>query len=251
MTSWCDKLASTPVMGLRFAPSFVPVDTILGALRPILDREVDGERLKFNIEQHEAFAVAFNTDSGFRYSVDQYTAAVTFNHRIRAKTASAGPPIMELISSPAPYTQLLENVAERLIELTHLLGAVKGKSIKRVGVVSQTTVQLEDAPPGIGQLFEEVGQPFGGSVDSFNVAITTILDKTDERVDRCIHTLGLPEDEDKLVNIQLDWQRSFLEPKNISGNLLKAIVDSAKADALAYYERVAEGGLADGIDSGS
>lgn len=251
MASWCDKLASTPTMGLRYTPSYTPAEVLLTSLKPILDRETVGERATFQIEQLEAFTAAFNTDDGYKYSVDPLSVAVIYNHRIRATAQSAGPPIMELISEPAPFTQLLQNVSDRLVELAGLLPIVKGRGIKRVGIVSQTTVQLEDAPPGIGMLFEEVGMPFGGTVDSFNVAITTRLKSSDGHVDRCIHTLSLPEDEKKLVTVQLDWQRTFDDAKSVTGSLLKTMLESAKGDALAYYERVAEGGLSDGIDSGN
>lgn len=251
MASWCDKLASTPAVGFRFTSAFIPSDAILSAFSPVLNAQVDGDRQTFTIETLEPFAAHINTESGFKYQIDPNALSVTYNHRIKASPASAGPPIMELISKPAPYTELLDDVIDMIHEAAALLPPVRGRLIKQVGVVSQTQVHLEDAPPGIISLFGEIGRPLGGEVQSFNVAITNVINRTDGYLDRCIHTLGLPDDEKKLINVLLDWQRVYTDPKTVSAPTLKNMLETAKSEALAYYERVAEGGLADGIDSGS
>jgi len=246
--SWCDKLASTPSMGIQLTSDFLPAEQILASLNSILNEHVDEDRGTFDVETIEPFRLIFNTDSGFRYSFDQKSAAITFNHRIRAQAASAGPPIMELISKAAPYTELLNQVKERLARAVALLPNINSRHISRVGIVSVTQVDLEDAPPGIRSLFEVLGKPLGGTVDSFNCAITTVLNKDYNYIDRCIHTFVLPEPPKKMVTVQLDWQRLFNTSQSASAKSTRQVMDAAQGEALAYFEKVAEGGLSD-VDS--
>lgn len=244
--SWCDSLASTPIVGLRFEPSFRPSEEILAAMSTVLNREMTDDRPAFQIEALEPFNLTFNTDSGFRYTFDHANASVAFNHRIRAKAASAGPPTMELISQAAPFTELLEEVIERLIEAVDLIANNKTRHIKRVGIVSLTQVTLEDAPPGIIDLFEQIGAPLGGQVKNFSANITTEMARSETAFERCAHTLTLPEPPDTLITLQLDWQRTSLQPARTSKNHVTELLHSSKRDALSYFERVAEGGLSDG-----
>lgn len=243
--SWCDSLASTPIVGLRFEPNFRPAEEILAAMSPVLNREMTDERPAFQVESIEPFNLVFNTESGYRYTFDQANASVAFNHRIRAKAASAGPPTMELISQAAPFTELLEKVIERLIEAVDLLAINKTRTIKRVGIVSVTQVTLADAPPGIIDLFGQIGSPLGGQVRNFSANVTTEVSRSDTSFERCAHTLTLPEPPDTLITLQLDWQRTHLTPTRADKSHVVEVLNSGKRDALSYFERVAEGGLND------
>lgn len=232
-------------MGLRLTPDFMPAEHILAGMRPILNEHFDEDRGTFDVEAIEPFRLVFNTESGFRYTFDPTSAAITFNHRIRAQAASAGPPTMELISKPAPYTELLGELKARLARAVAALPNVAARQIIRVGVVSVTQVDLEDAPPGIQAVFEQIGKPLGKSVDHFNCAITTILKDDTAHRDRCIHTLILPEPPKRMVTIQLDWQRVFNAPQSATPKGVQSMMDVAEKEALEYFERVAEGGLGD------
>ena len=120
--SWCDKLASTPGVGFLLSPHFFSADTLVESLSPILDQWVDGlDRPTFTVNQHASFNVSLTTKDGFTYGFDHNRVHVAFNHRIRAKPVSGGPPVMEMLSVPKPYTALLDEACERLIEATSLL----------------------------------------------------------------------------------------------------------------------------------
>ncbi len=244
--SWCDSLASTPVIGIRFEPVFRPSEEYLAALSPILSREVDGDRPAFDVEGIEPFKLVFNTESGFRYTVDHSNASVAFNHRIRAKAGNAGPPIMELISQAAPYTDLLQTVTDRLIEAVDLLSHNRPRRVKRIGIVTLTQVALEDSPPGIIELFDQVAEPFGGGAVSFSVNMTTLINENEKTLDRCVHSLTLPEPPETLTTLQLDWQRTFAGSFGATKSAMAEALRNGTRDALAYFERVAEGGLNDG-----
>jgi len=247
--SWCDKLASTPTIGFKLTPHFAPVTTLLDALSPILDRTVKDDAQKFTLEQTTSeFAAGFNTEDGYKYVVDHAKVSVSFNHRIRYKNVSGGPPIMEMLSKPLPFTSLLPQVSEKLIEATLLLPEVKKRTINRVGIVSLTLISIEDMPPGIRRFIAYLGRPWKGALENFTVQISANLNKTSEVSEICIHQLVMPEDKDeKLLTIQFDWQRQFSSALQVRETELKRIVADAQKDALNYFEDLAEGSRFDEV----
>lgn len=246
--SWCDSLASTPIIGVRFEPNYRPSEEYLAAMSSVLNRELDKDRAAFSVESMDPFQLVFNTESGFRYTFDPSNVSVAFNHRIRAKAASAGPPTMELISQAAPFTELLETVAGRVLEAVELVSAGRSRQVRRIGIVSVTQVVLEDAPPGIVELFDQVALPFGGEAETFNITMTNRLGDNGKTVEKCTHTLALPEPPEKLITLQLDWQRTFANTFGASKAAIGEALHAGKRDALSYFERVAEGGLGDAAE---
>jgi hypothetical protein len=53
------------------------------------------------------FSISFITHDGFKYSATEAIVSVAFNHRLRYRATSAGPPVMEMLSKPMPFTKLL------------------------------------------------------------------------------------------------------------------------------------------------
>src|SRR3978361_5268 len=100
--SWCDKLASTPTIGIKMMPDVASGDAIIQALAPIFNKLPVGDNMGFQVEQHSPMAVTIMTDDGFRYAVDHARISVTFNHRLKARQVSGGPPVMEMTSKPLP-----------------------------------------------------------------------------------------------------------------------------------------------------
>ena len=69
--SWCDKLASTPTVGFKLSNHFAPVDFLLNAVSPILDRATEADTKNTTVDQITTpFSVAFTTADGFRYTFD-------------------------------------------------------------------------------------------------------------------------------------------------------------------------------------
>jgi hypothetical protein len=145
---------------------------ILSAWRPILDKLLDNDKPAFTVESADPYSAVFSTDEGFKYQFDSESIAIVFNHRIRAKPTSGGPPVMELLSQAAPYTDLLSETIKRLTEAISLID-IKGRHLQRVGIVSYTTVDRSDAPPGITKLIEQIASPLGGSLETMQAMIGT------------------------------------------------------------------------------
>lgn len=239
--SWCDKLASTPSVGLRIDNRFVSSSSILNALAPILDRWVDGDNLKFTIERQEPFSLVFTTDDGFQYGIEQSRIYVSFTHRVKAKASSGGPPVMEMLSQPLPYTELLPQASEKLIEAALIVPDVKGRKVTRIGIIASTTVAREDLPPGIARFIEYLGRPWKGLVPGLISQIVADINKAPAWTDRCIHTINKPEDPDELVTLSFDWQRTLAQGRAITSDNLKELTSTSQRSALQYFEDLAEG----------
>jgi hypothetical protein len=123
--SWCDKLASTPGIGVRLTPYFASGDSIIDGLsKSVLNAQTEGANFepRFTVDAVTPFGLNFSTNDGYVYQVDHRGLVVSFNYRIRAEPSSAGPPTMKLLSEPAPYSKLLPIVAEKMVEAVTSLG---------------------------------------------------------------------------------------------------------------------------------
>jgi hypothetical protein len=240
-SSWCDKLASVPSAGFRLDPHYASSDAILDGLTPTLNPLFQGEKARFSIGHQASFEVRIDTDEGFQYSIDPIKTAVAFRHRMRARTVSGGPPTMEMISKPLPFTQLLPEVFKRLVSTTLVVPALKDRKVVRVGVISATAIGEDQMPPGIARFIEYIGRPWKGSAEQYDIQILSNLQSASGHQDRCIHHVKKTEDPDQLIAVSLDWQRLFDAGQPIDRAKLQEIAAQAEKAALAYFEDVAEG----------
>lgn len=239
--SWCDKLASTPTAGFKLDQRVLSGDALFQSLAPIVERHLADEKAGFSIEQIDAAGLQFNTESGFRYGFDYYRSFVAFNHRIRAVAVSGGPPVMEMLSHPLPFTELLPEVFDRLIEATLLIPNSKGRSLQRIGVVSTTSVSEDELPPGIVRMIDYFTRPWSGPVDNFSFVVSSELGSSESWTDSCIHTIVKPADTTQLMSLQFDWGRTFDGGKTITSESLKSLASAAQKASLEYLEELAEG----------
>lgn len=240
--SWCDRLASTPGVGFRLTPYYASSESVFDAWQPMLSKWAKSERMPFTVDKQDAFSATITTEDGFQYGTDPNRSFVNFYHRIRPKSVSGGPPVMEMLSRPRPYTDLLPEVSERLVDATLMLPGNKTRNVLRVGVVSTTKVSEGDIPPGIKRFIEYIGRPWKASSASYQIHLTADLGAAGGLHDRCVHTLTKPEDEpDGLISLNFDWQRAFDSERAASRDNLIEMLGKAQKAALAYFEDLAEG----------
>lgn len=239
--SWCDKLASTPTVGFRLDPHIASGDSIMDALSPILTKLTDGDKLLFDMQKHDTLGVTFTTHSGFQYGVDQSHIHVAFQHRLRAIHVSGGVPTLELLTTPQPYTKLLPETFDRLIEAALLLPNIRSRALRRVGAVSTTMVAEEDLPPGIRRVLDYLGRPWGQAPEAFTFNGTYVLDEQEDWTDKCVYTISRTEENQGLLQVVFDWGRHFEKTKLATRENLKRICADVEKKALAYLEELAEG----------
>jgi hypothetical protein len=239
--SWCDKLASTPSLGVKLDYHFLSSGDILRAISPITDKMVKGDKASFKITKHDAFEVNLDDEDGYIYLINASNISVEFRHHIRIRHTSAGPPVATLLTEPLPFTTLLPIVAEKLIETTLLIAQGGPRKIARVSVIATTAIALEDAPPGIARFIAYVSRPWKGRVDFYSLQITGLIDETPDWSDRCIHQLTKLEDPDAVPAVKLDWQRTFSTSRPVTKESIKTLLSHAEVSAKNYFEDVAEG----------
>jgi hypothetical protein len=244
--NWCDKLASTPTVGVKFDDHFASSSRILDSLSPFLNRLVKEEKPTFSLTKHEAFEVSFNTDDGFEYAFDHSRVSVGFSHRMKVKPVSGRPPTVEMLSSALPFTELLPNVCEKLLYATSLVLDPQKRPLKRIGIVSTTVVAEDELPPGIKRLIYYLGRPWEHGIDSYNCQFVTTLNKNPKHTDRCIHNITKSEkDEEGLITVRFDCQRIFTDTRMMTLNSLEKEIESSKSFALGYLETLAIGDIFD------
>jgi hypothetical protein len=250
--SWCDKLASTPGVGFKLDPDFIPSAALLAAFNPIFKRWVQEGSDTVEINKQETFDIEFTSKDGYRYGADHSRIHVTFHHKLAARTVSAGPPIMEMLSKPLPYSTLLGEAGRRLVEATLLLPNRKERRLTRVGVISNTSVSLDEAPPGIKRFITYLGRPWGDLPEYYQIRINSRIGTPSSRwTDRCIHMLQKEEGPDDLIVLKFDWQRYFSEGRVIGQDSLHNILMEAEEASTEYFEDLAEGSRFDELIIGS
>jgi len=178
--------------------------------------------------------------------VDQSAIHIAFSHRLKAVPVSGGVPTLEMLSEPQPYTQLLPDIFDRLIEATLLLPNIHARGVTRVGAVSTTMVAEEDLPPGIRRMIEYLGQPWGQIPEQFSFSGTYVVEEKTDWVDKCMHTISRNFDNSGLLQVVFDWGRNFKKINRANKEYLKKICIDAQRSSLQYLESVAEGTRFDG-----
>ncbi len=239
--SWCDKLASTPSVGLKFDNHFAPSAEILEVLKPILAPLVKRERATFVINRLDPFALELTTEDGFHYGVEPTRVWIDFQHRMRVKPTSGGPPVAELLSRAAPFSDLLPEVSSRLLDAMKQILEIAPRKLVRVGIVTTSQTAQEDLPPGIARFIDYIARPWQGFVEQYSFQITADLGKNDSWFDRCNHVVIRPEDPEQLLTLQFDWHRTFVSERTATIDLIKDEIDRAALDSMKYFEDLGEG----------
>lgn len=239
--SWCDKLASVPIAGLKFEHHFLSSSQLLDALSRVLDDNMEGDKPQFSLDEQGPFNVVFTTKDGFRYTADQSKLTIGFNHRVKIKPVTGGPPVMEMVSKPMKFTDLLDDCIERLIEASGYFRAIRLKPLNRIGIVSATSADQDALPPGVLSLINHMGRPWQNRITDFNFRILANLRNDDRVSERCVHNFIKTEDPEDLTAVTFDWQRIYLKPQPADEKSLRRQLADCKDQALQYFEELAIG----------
>ena len=238
--SWCDMLASVPTAGFRLTPLISSGDSYIDAWRSIMAEFYADGKQTFNVDQYDANAFGFNTEQGFKYGADAEKIFVKFNHRMKAVPVSGSTPRLELLSSARPYSELLPEVFDRLLDATLKAPLASTRKIMRIGVVSETFVSDEDLPPGIKKLIDFLGAPWG-ALDDYNMRVTARVGQADGWYDTCTHSIVRADGADSLTSLTFDWGRHYETSRPVDANSLRSLSNHCQEAALRYFEELGEG----------
>lgn len=228
-----------PAVGVRYPSRLVTGANLLERLQPVLGKATDGQKLLFSINKIDPYGIDLTTDDGFQYGFFANKAFVNFQHKLKWRHNSGANPSAEMISKPAPFTELLAESSYRLREAMVLIDPKAEGTIDRLGVVTTTVVSEDDAPPGILKLLRHIGQPWSGVEAPFDIAFSTLVGKSEKHRDVCLHHISKSDEKDALLTVRLDWQRNFTEHRSVRA--LEEMLNNALDSSLSYFEDVAEG----------
>jgi hypothetical protein len=243
--TWCDKLASTPTVGLKFDWLYVSSAKLLDCFASLLERLHVGDQPAFGLDTKDDFSITFTTNEGIQYSVNPHQLSLSFVPRVKWKYGEGGVPAVELLSATRPYSELLPVMCQKLAEAAQKIPAADRRVVKRIGIVSNTLVQESEFPPGIAKMVTHFGQPWKSPLETYNLQLSAELTSAAEWTDRCIHTLVKPEDTGTLPSLAFDWQRSFKRERHLSTRALSDQLEAAQKAALEYFEELAVGSMFD------
>jgi hypothetical protein len=150
-----------------------------------------------------------------------------------------------MLSAIRPYSELLPLVCDKLVNAAALLPAANKRLVSRIGVVSRTSVEESNFPPGITRLLEHYGKPWAGNLDEYNINVAARLNSSPDWVDRCIHLISKPADPANVPTLNFDWQRTFGTARHLNERALADQIASAREAALRYFEELALGSMFD------
>lgn len=242
--SWCDKLYSVPTVGVRLSSKLLTNDSKLTALMPMLEKYAGDLKREFEVKRSDAFSLSISLEDGFTYGIDDKRISVGFTHRVAVQQVSGGLPKLQFTSSVRPYTEMVKDCCDRLISIFDYLPGMNEREIHRIGVVTNTTVELADAPPGLRR-FTDHFMGLWEAVPALALQVAADVDKNDRWIDRCNHSIVISEDRSMVPQFSFDWQRIFEKPPQYRqqefSRSLKLCVDGA----LGYFEFIGEQGLKD------
>ena len=210
---------------------------------PVTAKMVENETQAFNIDHIDPFSFAFTSFDGFHYAFNSSRIFVEYRHRLKYVPQSAGPPTAELVSKPLPYTKLLSQLTERLTAATQLVCGSGHRVLRRAGILSSTAVSQEDIPPGIRRYVDYMSKPWGKPSNGYNMSVLSEVSGNGKGTwhDRCEHSVAKSDSDDALINIKLDYIRSYDPEQNLNFPQLDGMLKNLRSSALAYFEDVAQG----------
>jgi hypothetical protein len=240
--SWCDKLSSVPTVGARFTPKLFSADAIIETINPLLSRFADKRKLLFEVVR-SSNNLTFNMPDGFNYFFDYNRINVGYAYRIDIEQTSGGLPRLDISNEVIPFEVAAAECARRLAEIVAIFPDTRERDLVATGVVSNTSVSVGDAPPGLRRLVEYFSQPWG-TIDALAFQVVGLVEKTEKWRDRCSYQLAIAEaEEEKVPQFIFDWQRNFDPPTPIATGDIKRIIELSLERALGVFEQIGENGF--------
>lgn len=241
-TSWLDYVLATPTIGVRFEAWLATGPGMLEALRPLIEAQTKrGAKFQVNAD---ALTAQLTRNDGVTYAVTPDDITVQFGYNVKVvddaeRVARVENVDIQQYSITAPKVRdELRDVLRALVKTPRVL--------HRVGVVAACQFGEASLPPGVAAFLRHIGRPWGNEpLALFNGTVLSELASTAETKDRCHHTVNLDRENrtDGAIRFNLDWQRLYRQPGELSADrVMQRVVDCIR-DANVYFERFGTGDL--------
>lgn len=238
--SWLNQTLATPTVGVRFGHRFRPAQLVLSDLEQFLDDLAEAAG-SFNCQENPPFGIEIAAGDGFQYKITYRELIASYSYR-RSESSVPGELPDVAFGSIKPFTELMDELFERVERILPGILNEKGRSLARMGIVADAEMKLESPPPGVEQLLEHLRGFWPGELRKTNSQFLAMLRDEDTLHEQCHHHLRFSvPDEPELLGIKLDWQRVFSEPTEFSRKQIVDQLDECRDLALDYFDNFAAG----------
>ena len=241
--TWLDRVLAVPLLGIRFKPSIVSQATYIEAISGCIDEWHDAGR---NIEFKPKLGIDFNLEvnDGFTYAVTADSIVVSFSYRGQLIEPPGEIPQLSYSTPAQSCSALVERVKEETIDFCKPIMESISRPVNRIGFLVDCRIDANESPPGIAEYMRHLATPWSTTIDRCNSSVTVILNKEEEQLDRCHHTLVYDSESNADdVKFKLDWQRYYKPEKAFTPKQLSMQIDTCIETALEYFQKVGMGDL--------
>jgi hypothetical protein len=242
MPSWIDNFIATPAVGVRLRTPWRFVGRYVEILGPLLD-DLDKQSVNFQVGSSGTIGnYLVDTDEGFQYVLEPNNLVVQFKYKTTAVQGAGKLP--ELKNNKVyPYSELVEQSRDRLLNLLDQFARVGKLDGDRVGVVANCRIPPGKEPPGLAAILGQLAVPWGRPFRMFDANLLIPLVESKDRIVQCHHRVSLDRTaEDPEIKFVIDWQELRSEPLNLTKGFSKGLTDRVH-EAMGYFAKVGEGAL--------
>ena len=240
--TWLDRVLAVPTIGFSLTPELLSDHEVVTSIRPLFDAWAkEGE---VSIQQKD-MSLAFQTASGYKFSIDHNVATVEFAYRFELKDRPGTFPVFPQLETEK-YSVLLERIIGKTNEFIEHVFANRRRNLVRLGIVATSRIDGENLPPGVALYIEHLQRPWGKPLIRCDSNLVSVLREDEKTRDQCHHRLSFDQG-DKLkkndFRFVLDWQRVMLTPTELRSGSSRGQLQSASSSALDYFEKFGRGEL--------
>jgi hypothetical protein len=238
--SWLNSTLAVPTVGVEITPQcsiFLNYKDLLASFfQEILD---DTGQISFGDANLSEMTVT--AGNGLIYILRPDNISVSCKYMsIREKKPGQLPSQKSL--QLQSYTDLLSTTFSSFKKLINTLKSQRLQLV-RFGIVAEANLDYQSLPPGVVDLINYFGKPWKTSLLKAKVQLMPIIYEDKLVQTRCHYHFEY----DFLVNkdnveTMLDWQIVMKKPLEVNAVLIEKQFTSWVADAINYFELVAEGG---------
>jgi hypothetical protein len=238
--AWLDVVVASPLIGLRMPNNWDRFYLLNQALGPFLHQLTKSGKT-FQVQTDSGSNTIVQIANGFNLNLGPDSLTCGFKYPVAEKRDPGGLAIKSVLGDLQPFSALIEEVSDLLVMLAGMVRGVIPNAplrIDRVGVAATFVVASELAPPGLTQILSDLAQPWGGSLRLTDYHV--IVPITEGGQKQCHIKIRHSTDANDLneLRCQLDWQEHFPELFDANPRDLQKHLDSVRANALDFFERV-------------
>lgn len=242
MMIWLDSILALPGVGIGFDATISERMSFRDRLIPVIEKETGLIQITF--PPGSVFTMEFKLEDGFQIRITDNRIVADFGY-FADHNKEPGKLPQTISPEQKAYSDILDHEIEIVQKVWKALtkGDAKIKT-SLLGIFVQTHLDAKALPPGIQSFFHHLKKPWDNGLFSAEGKSVAILERSDERMQRCHHTYTVDfENLEKEVLFGFDFQNIFHPAIELPVSSFPKKLQELRKHAEAYFESFAEGGL--------